>query len=139
MLSRRISFATYWSSKCRDAYDKVARMLEVPWGSANSGGQALESFINEKPSSSVPRFAISMPNQLEFSYAGLKSAVKRHMQRSTTLDEDDKRAIASAFQEAAVGQLEEKVSLALAKLKGQELSSLVVSGGVASNQYLRQR
>lgn len=54
-------------------------------------------------------------------------------------DEDRGHAIAAAFQSVAVGQLEEKVALALRKLEGVELSSLVVSGGVASNLYLRER
>lgn len=50
-----------------------------------------------------------------------------------------KHAIAAAFQDAAVSQLEEKIVLAMKKLDPSQLSSLVVSGGVASNLFLRER
>lgn len=52
-----------------------------------------------------------------------------------------KKAIARAFQSAAVGHLEEKLvlGLELCKQKGVFVQDVVVSGGVASNQYLRER
>lgn len=60
------------------------------------------------------------------------------------LDIPDERKVflARAFWRAAVGQLEEKVGLALEKLeggKGEKVKCLVVSGGVAANSYLRER
>ena len=52
-----------------------------------------------------------------------------------------KLALARAFQEAAVAQLEEKLSLALNQCfaEGVHVKHLVVSGGVASNNFLRDR
>jgi N6-L-threonylcarbamoyladenine synthase len=57
------------------------------------------------------------------------------------LDLATKRALASAFQSAAVKQLEDKVALALGwcRKRGLGVQHLVVSGGVASNMFLRDR
>lgn len=56
-------------------------------------------------------------------------------------DEGLRIAIARGFQEAAFGQLEEKVKLALrwCDKRGVKVNGLVASGGVASNMYLRER
>jgi len=58
-----------------------------------------------------------------------------------SLDTATKRAVAHAFQTAAIDQLEEKVALALrwCQDRGYGVRHLVVSGGVASNSYLRNR
>lgn len=52
-----------------------------------------------------------------------------------------KLALARAFQKAAVAQLEDKLSLALKQCfaEGIHVKHLVVSGGVASNQFLRDQ
>ena len=57
------------------------------------------------------------------------------------IDIPTKRALARAFQTAAVGQLEEKLSLALkwCEMKDIVVQDIVVSGGVASNKFLRER
>jgi len=49
--------------------------------------------------------------------------------------------LARAFQTAAVGQLEEKILLALkwCEMKDIMVQEIVVSGGVASNKFLRER
>lgn len=57
------------------------------------------------------------------------------------IDIPTKRALARAFQTAAVGQLEEKLLLALnwCEMNGIIVQEIVVSGGVASNKFLRER
>lgn len=120
-----------------DAFDKVAKFLELPLGSATSGGQLIEELASGSRASQIS-FPIPAPGELLFSYSGLKSAVKRTIGEQE-LSLEQKKAIAAAFQIAAVGQIEEKISLALKQLAGQPLSSLVASGGVASNGYLRER
>jgi N6-L-threonylcarbamoyladenine synthase len=85
-----------------------------------------------------------MPGILGFSFTGLHSAVERFVTArggAADLDEATKRAVANAFQTAAVNQLEEKVALALkwCRDRGHGVKHLVVSGGVASNSHLRNR
>lgn len=65
--------------------------------------------------------------------------MKREIDKLQEGDDVQKHAIAAAFQDAAVSQLEEKIILAMKKLDPSQLSSLVVSGGVASNLFLRER
>lgn len=57
------------------------------------------------------------------------------------LDTQTKLALARAFQTAAVAQLEEKLTLGLkwCAQKGVQVRHVVVSGGVASNNFLRTR
>lgn len=119
-------------------------MLALPW-SARGLGASLEEFV--AASSSPDLIAMPqtiMPGKLSFSFSGLHSAVERFVTahgRGAALDMSTRHALASAFQRAAVGQLEDKVTLALNWCRDQGLGvrHLVVSGGVASNSYLRDR
>lgn len=99
----------------------------------------MEAFIRSHTVQEDVVLPSTTPGKLIFSFSGIKAAVKRQI---GTIQPDDtvrKHAIAAAFQKAAVGQLEEKVALALKKDGTGTYTSLVVSGGVASNLYLRER
>ena len=126
-------------------FDKVSRLLALPW-SAKGPGASLEEFVAASPveddlAPSMPR---TMPGVLSFSYTGLHSVIERFVTArggAVALDSATKRAVANAFQTAAIDQLEEKVALALrwCRDRGHRVRHLVVSGGVASNSYLRNR
>lgn len=139
--------ATSTDDSIGDAFDKVARMLDIPFNGASSGGEALEKYISGvHPSpSAFANLSVPSPGELRFSYSGLKSAVKRYLgpdaepNGTSTLPDGMKRELAAAFQAMAVRQLEEKTTLALKAHTGPRLSSLVISGGVASNVFLRRR
>lgn len=97
--------------------------------------------------------AVPSPGQLMFSYAGLFSEFKQFVERHTStspllhsdsLSNDLRIALAHAFQNSAVDQLEAKLDLALrrcdASLSDKDrIKDVVSSGGVASNMYLRKR
>jgi N6-L-threonylcarbamoyladenine synthase len=135
------------TSAWSDAFDKVARMLDIPFNGASSGGEALEKYVaGVHPSpSAFANLSVPAPGELRFSYSGLKSAVKRYSgpeaepNGTSSLPDGQKRELAAAFQAMAVRQLEEKTALALKAHAGPKPSSLVISGGVASNAFLRQR
>ena len=83
-----------------------------------------------------------MRGRLAFSYTGLHSTVERFLDaRRGEIDERMKLGIARSFQNAAVAQLEDKLALGMRKCaqEGVTIRSLVVSGGVASNTFLRDR
>lgn len=120
-----------------DAFDKVARWLDIPSGNIG-GGAALEAFVGSRETQQPVSLPATAPGKLLFSFSGLKAAVKREVTATSSDDLARKHAIAVAFQRAAVGQLEEKVSLVLKQSATQRFTSLVVSGGVASNLYLRE-
>jgi N6-L-threonylcarbamoyladenine synthase len=126
-------------------FDKVSRLLALPW-SAKGPGAALEEFVAASPveDNLAPSMPRTMPGLLGFSFTGLHSAVERFVTArggAAVLDEATKRAVADAFQRTAINQLEEKVALALrlCRDRGYGVKHLVVSGGVASNSYLRNR
>ncbi|TFY57050.1 hypothetical protein EVG20_g8695 [Dentipellis fragilis] len=132
-------------------FDKVSRMLCLPWSKLGPGA-ALEEFCLDStddaaaptPSVEVPTLPGAMPSILGFSFSGLHSAVERFVTANgggEALDMPTKRALAREFQRAAVAQLEEKVQLGFefCRRKGFQVRHVVVSGGVASNSYLRER
>jgi N6-L-threonylcarbamoyladenine synthase len=135
-------------------------MLSVPWTEASSAnpsdppkyighGAAIEQLAKLEPEDAslpdIPRLPIAFPRQSAFSYAGLVSQVQRFVGKQPperiAQDTPLRIAIARRFQEAAFGQVEDKVRLALKRCEaeGVGVTSLVVSGGVASNLYLRER
>lgn len=136
-----------------NVYDKVFRLLALPSHPDELGpGAALERFCDENQSTDdhdIPRFALAMPKQLRFSYAGLLSAVQNEIKKRLgdngsapgELSHEDKVAIAHGFQKAAVAQLEEKLGLVLDLClnRGLSINHLVLSGGVASNEFVRNR
>ncbi|CCM04372.1 uncharacterized protein FIBRA_06545 [Fibroporia radiculosa] len=153
------TLATTLDESIGRAFDKVSRMLSLPW-SQHGPGAALEQFCMSGPTSDpveaeseergarsqaeleAPHIPLPMRGRLAFSYTGLHSTVERFMHaRGGIIDEHTRYAIATRFQMAAVGQLEEKLALGLrvCRRKGIDIRHLVVSGGVASNMFLRQR
>ncbi|XP_028550320.1 probable tRNA N6-adenosine threonylcarbamoyltransferase, mitochondrial isoform X2 [Dendrobium catenatum] len=135
-----------------EAYDKTARWLGL--NISKGGGPALEELAREGDSDSV-KFKIPMRQYKDcnFSYAGLKTQVRLAIEsRSACVDNNpissasfqDRKSradIAASFQRVAVLHLEEKCERAIQWAKEMEpsINCLVVSGGVASNQYIRSR
>jgi len=120
-------------------------MLKIPWGKLGPGA-ALEQFCRNDHHHRLPEIAPPLPSgqpgKLAFSYSGLHSSIERYIAaRNGDLGAPTKLALARAFQAAAVNQLEEKVLLALhwCRQNGVVIRDVVVSGGVASNKFLRQR
>lgn len=78
--------------------------------------------------------------------SGLKSAVARVLQGDASIlsSEPRRRAFAHAFQQAAFAQIQDKVQMALTDdhldlpYDRHAIKDIVISGGVASNQYLRR-
>ncbi|KAF8586702.1 peptidase M22 glycoprotease [Ramaria rubella] len=149
--------ATTLDSSIGNSYDKVSKLLALPWGSRGPGA-ALEEFCLDhpqtnhsktlEPTSVPPEFTENVisfpkprPGELMFSYSGLYSAVRRYIEAvpSGELTFEHQAQIAWAFQHAAVDQLKEKVRLGLkwCSHRGIAVRHLVVSGGVASNELLR--
>jgi len=118
-------------------------MLGLAW-TKHGPGAALEQFCAEFDftSSDITPFPRPMKGRLGFSYASLHSHVERYVEALGGIEQLDlphKVSLARAFQTAAVAQLEEKVSIAFNWCfeNHLEVHDLVISGGVASNRYLR--
>ncbi|KAI8062856.1 Gcp-like domain-containing protein [Gongronella butleri] len=131
-----------------EAIDKTARTLQLPWAQGRGGpGAALELAAQK---GDPKRYASLLPmpmlqrnkSVLAFSFSGLKTAVARLIHdHDMTSDPQRIADMAAAFQTVAVQHLEQKLDLALLQVTKTtpNLSTLVVSGGVASNLFFRSR
>ena len=116
-----------------EAFDKVARVLELPY----PGGPHVESLAAAGNPAAIrfPR-SFSGDGTFEFSFSGLKSAVINTLHTASQRNETVVAAdVAASFQAAVVDILAEK---ALQAMQHCEVSSLVLSGGVAANGALRR-
>lgn len=114
-----------------EAYDKVARILNLPY----PGGPNVEKYALEgKPTYKMPN--ILNDDSFNFSFSGIKShinnLVHNEKQRGNTVNEFD---IAASFQTCVTSHLVDKTKKALLKYN---LKTLLISGGVASNSYIRE-
>ena len=120
-----------------EAFDKVAKIL----GLGYPGGVIIEklSQSGEKNKIDFPRAYMS-PESLDFSFSGIKTSVALYVKKWRESQENrtqvDTADIAASFQEAVVDVLVHKLMKASEKAG---VSSVVLAGGVACNQTLRNR
>ncbi len=121
-----------------EAYDKVARMLGLPYpgGPHISKLAELARGRNNIPREiSKPKFPRPMIHSKDynFSFSGLKTAVLYYIRDNPIKNEDDKMAIACAFEDAAVEVLIKKITTAINECGA---THLLLGGGVSANKYL---
>lgn len=128
-----------------EAFDKVAKILGLPYPGGPSIARAAESGNPDKYH--LPK--AKLDNPYNFSFSGLKTAVLRAVQREvgkdftfpshelpglvTSLQQHD---FAASFQKVAVETLVERTVRAFQDFQPQ---SVVIAGGVAANQELRRQ
>ncbi|MFC4161124.1 tRNA (adenosine(37)-N6)-threonylcarbamoyltransferase complex transferase subunit TsaD [Chitinimonas lacunae] len=114
-----------------EAFDKTAKLL----GLGYPGGPALSRLADQ---GDPTRFTLPRPmlhsGDLDFSFAGLKTAVLTLAQKHPERDQQTVADICAAFQAAIVEVLSAKCRAAL---KQTGLKQLVVAGGVGANRQLR--
>jgi N6-L-threonylcarbamoyladenine synthase len=116
-----------------EAFDKSAKLL----GLGYPGGPALARMAEFGDASA---FALPRPllhsGDLDFSFAGLKTAVRTQVMKLGNICEQDKANLAAATQQAIVDVLVRK---SLQALRDTGCTRLVVAGGVGANTQLRER
>ncbi|XP_073154630.1 probable tRNA N6-adenosine threonylcarbamoyltransferase, mitochondrial [Henckelia pumila] len=150
-LGHYIQLGTTIDDAIGEAYDKTAKWLGLDL--RKSGGPALEELAREGDPNFI-KFKVPMKQHKDcnFSYAGLKTQVRLAIESKSidagipisSASTEDKLAranVAASFQRVAVLHLQEKCERAIEwALKIEpSIKHLVVSGGVASNQYVRAR
>ena len=120
-----------------EAFDKTAKLL----GLGFPGGPAVERAARE---GDPHRFALPRPMlgraEPHFSFAGLKTAVRRQAEQLAPLSEDDIRDLCASFEAAVADVVVDRCTRAM-RMSEDRLGSerhLVVAGGVAANQRLRE-
>ncbi|MBI5153510.1 MAG: tRNA (adenosine(37)-N6)-threonylcarbamoyltransferase complex transferase subunit TsaD [Parcubacteria group bacterium] len=121
-----------------EAYDKVARMLQLPY----PGGPEVERAAKTGDPTSIqfPRPMLDQKNY-DFSFSGLKTSVLYHLRDMThheintpfVISTEQRNNIAASFQAAAIETLLQKTMRAV-KEHGAQM--VLIGGGVAANKSL---
>ena len=119
-----------------EVFDKTSKALGLEY----PGGPVIEKLAKKRKN----RYNFNLPKPLfkdqtlNLSFSGLKTAVRRII--DTGLNHNQKLDLAFQFQEVVTICLLEKVKLALRLLrKKKKINDFVLSGGVASNLYIRDK
>ena len=121
-----------------EAFDKTAKLMDLGF----PGGPAVERHARSGDDS---RFALPRPLKgradPHFSFAGLKTAVRRHAQKLAPLADQDVADLCAGFEAAVCDSVCDRLGRAydVVGADGMEADSLplVAAGGVASNARLR--
>ncbi|MBL4760698.1 MAG: tRNA (adenosine(37)-N6)-threonylcarbamoyltransferase complex transferase subunit TsaD [Mariprofundaceae bacterium] len=115
-----------------ECFDKSARVLGLPY----PGGPEIAKLAvkGDRKRFKLPRPMLQKDN-LNFSFSGLKTAVMYAVRDMGELDDVSKRDMAAGV-EAAVGDVLVKKSLKACEQ--ENVSRLLIAGGVAANMYLRE-
>jgi N6-L-threonylcarbamoyladenine synthase len=109
-----------------EAFDKVARFLDLGY----PGGPAIEAASRDGNPSAVA-FTRPMPEGLDFSFSGLKSATVRYVREHPDVRSVD---VAASFQACVVDVL---VAKAVRAATERGAKAICLAGGVAANGPLR--
>ncbi len=122
-----------------EAFDKTAKLLGLPY----PGGPQIEALAGRgNPKAyALPRPMVGRPGA-DFSFSGLKTAV-RQLVKQRELTAEQKADVAASFQQVVVDVLLDRVYNALQQFRTEfgnknQRTSLVVAGGVAANQAIRE-
>ena len=119
-----------------EAFDKAAKLL----GLGYPGGPSIERAARNatRPVLDLPR-PMKGRAELNFSFSGLKTALRHKVEELGALDDDARANLAAGFQMAVVDSLIDRTRRAIAAARASHptLSALVVAGGVAANGALR--
>lgn len=128
-----------------EAFDKVAKMMGLPY----PGGPSIDKAAREGDESAyrLPKPRVE-GKPLAFSFSGLKTAVLRQLQKEAggdftmpsfeiadKLSQKQVNDMAASFQRTACEILVDKLEIAYNKYQPK---TVVIAGGVAANQRLRQ-
>lgn len=128
-----------------EAFDKVAKIIGLPYPGGPSISEAAKS--GDPNRYHLPK--AKMHNKYDFSFSGLKTAVLREVQTAVGVDHtfpstklapmlsnQMRNDFAASFQNIACQTLVDKLVMATEEFSP---SSVVIAGGVAANQELRQQ
>ncbi len=121
-----------------EAYDKVSKLL----GLGYPGGPVIDKLAHEGDPKFVDFPRAYLPESLDFSFSGLKTAVLHYLKGNPPIRTSGKGGkggfedIAASFQAAVVDVLVRKTEWAIDK---EGVRRVILSGGVAANSELRKR
>ncbi|TLP47045.1 tRNA (adenosine(37)-N6)-threonylcarbamoyltransferase complex transferase subunit TsaD [Cohaesibacter sp. CAU 1516] len=121
-----------------EAFDKTAKLLGLPY----PGGPEVEKAakLGDPKRFALPR-SMKGREGYDFSFSGLKSAVRREAEKIAPLSDQDVADLCASFQAAICDILKDRIGKALTTFRDRFPDSakpqLIVAGGVAANQAIR--
>ena len=117
-----------------EAFDKTSKLL----GLGYPGGPLIEELAKkpERKKFNLPRPLIN-ERTMNLSFSGLKTSVRRIIEKN--FNQSEKADLANEFQKSITECLLKKVNLAMDSSKHYEIQDFVLSGGVASNSFIRNQ
>jgi len=114
-----------------EAFDKVAALLGLPY----PGGPEISerARLGKRDAITFPRPMMNEHN-FDFSFSGLKTAVRYHIDAHRHASRTEQNNIAASFEQAVVDVLVHKTLRAAKKFSP---ASIALVGGVSANAYLR--
>ena len=137
-IGRYTRLGTTLDDAAGEAFDKTAKLI----GLGYPGGPAIE---RAALSGDPRRFSLPRPLKgregCDFSFSGLKTAVRHIVAERAPLDASDVADLAAAIERAICDALADRTRNALRWLERRhpEAHTLVAAGGVAANAHLRRR
>jgi N6-L-threonylcarbamoyladenine synthase len=129
-----------------ECFDKAAKLMGLPHPGGPHVERAAKDCKDQK--AALAKFPLPMPMKgrggCDFSFSGLKTAVRNHVEKlpAGKLDYEDVAALCFSFQETAAHIVADRMTNAIADFKSRHANaphpSLVVSGGVAANARIRK-
>ncbi len=116
-----------------EAFDKTAKMLGLKY----PGGPQIEKLAEKSKQNTIfnlPRPLIN-DNTMNLSFSGLKTSVRRIIESGK--NQINTADLAFEFQKSVSDCLLKKVKLAIEKTKLYKIKDFVLTGGVASNSFIR--
>ncbi|MFH1889057.1 MAG: tRNA (adenosine(37)-N6)-threonylcarbamoyltransferase complex transferase subunit TsaD [Candidatus Omnitrophota bacterium] len=121
-----------YDDACGEAFDKVAKIL----GLGYPGGPVIERLARSGDPQKFKFKCSNTDRPLDFSFSGIKTAVLYTVRKHSQAGSRFIRDIAASFQESVVDTLVNK-SLLACRIK--RTKRLVIGGGVAANNRLREK
>jgi N6-L-threonylcarbamoyladenine synthase len=116
-----------------EAFDKIARVM----GLGYPGGPEIDRLARGAPGELTFPQPKALAGSYDFSFSGLKTAVLNYLNQLRQKEVEPNLAqVAASFQQAVVVQLVTKLFRAVERLR---VKTVLLSGGVAANSYLRER
>lgn len=120
-----------------EAFDKVARLMDLPY----PGGPEIAKLADMAREKQLPS-TVQLPRPMmdskdyDFSFSGIKTAVRRVVEAHQPLSDSLKMEIAREFEDAVTDVL---VAKTIRAVEEHGAHAVLIGGGVSANQYLRER
>lgn len=150
LVAEHVGVYKRWGTTIDDAlgecFDKSAKLMGLPY----PGGPNLERMANQctDHDEAIKRFTLPTPlkgrDGSDFSFSGLKTAVRNHVEKlpAGDLKEEDITALAYSFQITVGDILKDRCHNAINQFlenypQNDQTPAMVVCGGVGANQHIR--